>query len=186
MSSHHIVRENQEPALLVEDFHALSAEYLGQILEWSPSIITTENNLDYFLAEGTKVDFLYTNSSKTYQEEIKVIPPKTSFLEDSLTYLIDNNYKAVNVFAESLCPLLIEFASKINIVAFVKGIRYVLIQSRFEKWKVKGQMMYIDVSNIKSFNGLKHLQENIFEVESDGFVVLEMNIDNFVFIGEEI
>ena len=101
MSSHHIVRENQEPALLVENFHALSEEYLGQILEWSPTIITTEDNIDFFLAEDTKVDFLYAHAIDSSQEEIKLITPKTTFLRDSLDYLIANNYKAVNIFSMS-------------------------------------------------------------------------------------
>lgn len=186
MSSHHIVRENQEPALLVENFHALSEEYLGQILEWSPTIITTEDNIDFFLAEDTKVDFLYAHAIDSSQEEIKLITPKTTFLRDSLDYLIANNYKAVNIFSMSLEAFFLEYAHHINIVAFVEGIRYVLIQSHYEKWKVKGQKMYINVSEIKSFNGLKFLQDNVFEVEHDGFVVLEMNTDNFVFVGEEI
>lgn len=186
MSSHHIVRENQEPALLVEDFNALSEEYLGQILEWSPTIITTEENLDYFLAEDTKVDFLYARTIDSAQEEIKLITPSTSFLKDSLDYLIANNYKAVNIFSKTLDSSFIAYAKHINVVAFVEGIRYVLIQSQYEKWKVKGQKMYINISELKSFNGLKFMQDNVFEVEKDGFVVLEMNTDSFVFVGEEI
>lgn len=186
MSSHHIVRENQEPALLVESFHALSEEYLGQILEWSPTIITTEDNLDFFLAEDTKVDFLYAHEIDFFQEEIKLIIPNTTFLKDSLDYLKANNYKAVNILSKSLESSFLEYAHDINIVAFVDGIRYVLIQSQYEKWKIQGQKMYMNVSDIKSFNGLKYIGENVFEVEQDGFVVLEMNTAGFVFVGEEI
>lgn len=186
MSSHHIVRENQEPALLVENFHALSEEYLGQILEWSPTIITTEENLDFFLAEDTKVDFLYAHNIDSFQEEIKLITPIQNFLKDSLDFLIANNYKAVNILSKALEASFLEYAAHINIVAFVEGIRYVLIQSRYEKWKVQGQKMYIEVSDIKSFNGLKYISENVFEVDQDGFVVLEMNTAGFVFVGEEI
>src|SRR5690606_40296637 len=75
MSSHHIVRENQEPALLVEDFAALSEEYLGQLLEWSPTIITSLENLDYFLTRDIKVDILYgVEKISEAQEEIKYLP----------------------------------------------------------------------------------------------------------------
>lgn len=33
MSSHHIVRENQEPALLIADAHAISFEKIQELLE---------------------------------------------------------------------------------------------------------------------------------------------------------
>jgi thiamine pyrophosphokinase len=186
MSSHHIVRENQEPALLVEDFYALSAEYLGQILEWSPTIITNEVNLDYFLSQDIKVDFLYAHKIDTTQEDVQFIIPKSTFLKDSLDYLIEKNYKAVNILSNSLDPHFLDVAKHINIVVFKEGIRYVLIQFRYEKWIVKGQKIYINVADIKSFNGLKYLHDNVFEVERDGFVQLEMNKDSFVFVGEEI
>ena len=186
MSSHHIVRENQEPALLVENFYALSEEYLGQILEWSPTIISHEENLDYFLSNDIKVDFLYAQSLDSPQEEMKFIQPISSFLKDSLDYLITNNYKAVNILAKDLDSIFLRYADRINIVAFVQGIRYVLIQSRYEKWKTAGEKMFIDVSHIKSFNGLKYIDQNIFEVEQEGFVLLEMNSSDFVFVGEEV
>lgn len=186
MSSHHIVRENQEPALLVEDYHAISSEYIGQILEWSPTIITDTVSLDYFLSQEIKVDVLYGENSSEFQEELKYIQPKTDFIQDSLAYLIDNNYKAVNVLAAERSPILLDFAQHIDIVVFVKGVRYVIVKDRYEKWKSKGQQMYIDVSCLKSFNGLKFLGEHIFEVEQDGFVTIEMSSEEFVFVGEEI
>lgn len=186
MSSHHIVRENQEPALLVEDFHALSEEYLGQILEWSPTIITNEDNLDFFLAEDIKVDVLYSNQAFDNQEETKQLTPKSDFIKDAFQYLIDNNYKAVNILAKECNSRFLDYANVINVVAFAQGIRYAIVQSKFEKWKIKGQRMFIDVSLIKSFNGLQFIGENIFEVEQDGFVTVEVNSQNFVYVGEEI
>ena len=186
MSSHHIVRENQEPALLVEDFHALSEEYLGQILEWSPTIITNKENVDYFLAEDIKFDILYALEIDYAQEEIKHITPQSSFLEDSINYLIDNQFKAVNILSKSLHSFFIDYANRINIVVFAVGIRYALFKSKYEKWKIKGQKMYVDVAYIKSFTGLKYLDNNVFEVDQDGFVFLDFNSDNFLFVGEEI
>ncbi|MCA5005367.1 hypothetical protein [Sphingobacterium bovistauri] len=186
MSSHHIVRENQEPALVVEDFQALSEEYLGQILEWSPTIITNEENFDYFLAQDIKLDVLYSNRIVDNQEETKQLIPKSNFVEDSLQYLIDSNYKAVNVLAKERSTIYLDFAKRINVVVFSEGIRYVTVQSSYEKWKIKGQSMFIDTSILKSFNGLQFIEGNIFEVEQDGFVTLEMNSNNFVFVGEEI
>lgn len=186
MSSHHIVRENQEPALLVEDFHALSDEYLGQLLEWSPTLITTTNMLNNFLTQEIKVDMVYGNESITAQAQIKTIPATSSFWKDALTYLVDNNYKAVNILAKELDDSFLAYAWEINIVVFVNGMRYVLVRNRYEKWKAAGQKMFINPSNVKSFNGLQYIDKDTFEVEQDGFVIFEMNSDQFVFLGEEI
>lgn len=186
MSSHHIVRENQEPALLVEHFHALSEEYLGQLLEWSPTVITTSDMVDYFLTKDIKVDILYGDETAIAQEDIKRITTVESFWIDTLTFLVENNYKAVNIMAKKLHEDFLLFAAKINIVVFVDGVKYVLVRNKFEKWKTVGQKMFMDSSKIKSFNGLRYIGDNIFEVEQDGFVMFEMNTDCFVFLGEEI
>ena len=39
MSSHHIVRDDQEPALIIANGAACSSELVGQLLEWSPLVI---------------------------------------------------------------------------------------------------------------------------------------------------
>jgi len=84
MSSHHIVRENQEPALLVANFQALSAEDLGQLLEWSPTVVTNEATIDFLLAQAIKVDVLFTNSKPVLgQEKIKLVPIEGEFMEDA-------------------------------------------------------------------------------------------------------
>ncbi|WP_159637175.1 thiamine pyrophosphokinase [Sphingobacterium composti Ten et al. 2007 non Yoo et al. 2007] len=187
MSSHHIVRENQEPALLVAEFNALPEDYFGQLLEWSPTIITNFENLDYFLSQGIKIDVLYEQGIEAiFQEEIKIISREKDFLEDTLSYLIENKYKAVNILLGELDSTIIEFADRINIVVFTNGVRYAVVRTYFEKWKAKGEIMFLDISILKSFTGLRHLKENVFEVFEDGFVVVEMNTDDFVFVGESI
>lgn len=42
MSSHHIVREKQEPALLIMDLNGFNDEHLGQLLEWNPTVLVNE------------------------------------------------------------------------------------------------------------------------------------------------
>ena len=46
MSSHHIVREKQEPALLVLGLDDFPDELLGQLLEWSPTVIVTADTVE--------------------------------------------------------------------------------------------------------------------------------------------
>lgn len=186
MSSHHIVRENQEPALIVEDFFALDNEYLGQILEWSPSIITDIYNLDYFISDGIKVDLIYSKKIDVPQEEIKFIEPKTDFVSDTLSYLIQQQYKSVNILSKCINPILLDYADKIDIVSFVASKRYMFVRKKFNKWKVKGERIDIDVSRVKSFINLKYLSNNNFEVENDGFITIEFDSDHYMYIAEEL
>jgi len=187
MSSHHIVRENQEPALLVGYFHALDSEYLGQILEWSPTIITDAYNLDFLLAEEIKVDIFVGDASLLpNQEQTKHIPIQRGFLEDALNYLVDNNYKAVNILLEEIPEVILAYADRINIVCFSLGKRFVLVKDFYEKWKPAGELIYIQEGAIKSFTGLNHQDENTFITTDDGFCRIEFNSDDFVFLGEDI
>jgi hypothetical protein len=47
MSSHHIVKEKQEPALYIHHFGNFDEEYLGQLLEWSPTLLVATNSGKY-------------------------------------------------------------------------------------------------------------------------------------------
>ena len=43
MSSHHIARDDQEPALIIANGEMCSQELLGQLLEWSPLVIVLDS-----------------------------------------------------------------------------------------------------------------------------------------------
>lgn len=56
MSSHHIVREKQEPALFILDFDGFDEEYFGQLLEWSPTLVVSEDCYEKIARMGIKID----------------------------------------------------------------------------------------------------------------------------------
>ena len=58
MSSHHIDRDDQEPALIIANGAACSEELLGQLLEWSPLVIVLDSAIERVLELGIKVDVL--------------------------------------------------------------------------------------------------------------------------------
>ncbi|HBK84253.1 MAG TPA: thiamine diphosphokinase, partial [Flavobacterium sp.] len=58
MSSHHIVRDDQEPALIIANGAACSTELIGQLLEWSPLVIVLDAAIERVLELGIKVDVL--------------------------------------------------------------------------------------------------------------------------------
>lgn len=187
MSSHHIVRENQEPALIVESVADLDAEYIGQLLEWNPTVFTNDYTIDFFLADDIKVDIVVTNQGNLYvQEQIKKIPVVRGFIADAIQYLIDNNYKAVNIICDEIPDMVFSFCKEINIVLFIAGKRYVFIERKYEKWKQKGEQLFVREDLLKSLVGVKKVARNTFMTEQDGFIHLAFNTTEFVCIGEEI
>ncbi len=76
MSSHHIIREDQEPALLIMDALAVPFEQVQELLEWSPTVMVTEYALVEVLNWGIKVDVAIMIT--------KNVPTWTASLQDQL------------------------------------------------------------------------------------------------------
>ncbi len=56
MSSHHIIREHQEPALYVHEWEESFHDIFGQLCEWSPKIYTNAKTDRILKGLGIKVD----------------------------------------------------------------------------------------------------------------------------------
>src|SRR5688500_16075838 len=59
MSSHHLVKEGQEPSLFVLD--ALSTFHAESFLEWSPLVMVHEKAVEDVLLWGIKLDVVLTH-----------------------------------------------------------------------------------------------------------------------------
>lgn len=108
MSSHHIVRQNQEPALIIANGQACDYELLGQLLEWSPFIVVLDGALSRVLDLGIHFDVVLGDfDSITHSDRIKVeaLGIKLQYspdqektdLQKGLDYLIENKHSAVNI-----------------------------------------------------------------------------------------
>ncbi len=56
MSSHHFVRDGQEPALIIANGELCSMELLGQLLEWNPYVLVLDGALQRVLDMNIRVD----------------------------------------------------------------------------------------------------------------------------------
>ena len=70
MSSHHIVRDDQEPALIIANGAECSSELLGQLLEWSPIVIVLDSAMERVINLGIKVDVLLGDFDGDFNPEI--------------------------------------------------------------------------------------------------------------------
>lgn len=158
MSSHHIVRDDQEPALIIANGAACSKELMGQLLEWSPLVIVLDNAIDRVLELGIKVDVLlgdFDNGfepqrylEQQYPLEIIYTPDQEKTdLEKACDYLVARNIPAVNVIWATGRRADHTITNITNIVRFRDSLKIVVLDDhskifqlpkKFEKWYPAG------------------------------------------------
>lgn len=176
MSSHHIVRDDQEPALIIANGAACSEELLGQLLEWSPLVIVLDSAIERVLELGIKIDVLLgdfdsgfdANFYKDSQYPIEIIhtpnQDKTD-LEKAFDYLILRGIPAVNVVwatgkradhTITNITNIVRFRNQLKIVILDDHSKVFLLPKKFEKWYPKDSIISLipigEVANIHSKN----------------------------------
>lgn len=172
MSSHHIVREKQEPALYIHDFNDFDEEYLGQILEWSPTLIVAASQYEKAISLGLKIDVVFGNDENLIiQENTKFVFSTMEDLQTIVKYLIAEKYPAVNIISkESKFDDLVCYLPEINIVLFTTTEKSYAIKNGFSVWKPAGAEFNIDVISYFEATNLKQEDNGCFVVQKDGFV----------------
>lgn len=187
MSSHHIVREKQEPALYIHQLGTFDEEYLGQLLEWSPTLIVSATVYEKVISMGLKVDLVVNGGEEEFfQENTKIIKAGSEELDAVLDYLIAENYPAVNVIdGQSNLRELGSYIDRINVVVFTPAEKAYAIKSGFKVWKPKGSIFKIEVLAYFETSNLRQTESGDFEVIADGFVAFTFNVP-YLFISELI
>jgi thiamine pyrophosphokinase len=190
VSSHHIVREKQEPALLVLGLDTFPAEMLGQLLEWNPTVITTKETAQQLIDFGIKIDWIITDDSNSHiQSDVKLMPVGNDTpAEAALKYLVTHNYPAVNIICDDLqLKDYLFFADKINLVIFHNDQKIYPVYSGFSKWKPAGDKIEILTHPHEvRYSGLESLGNHQFATMNDGFFSLRFDEPPFLFIAEKI
>ncbi|WP_421941694.1 thiamine pyrophosphokinase [Pedobacter sp.] len=180
MSSHHIVKEKQEPALYIDELGHFNEELLGQLLEWSPTLLVNGENYDKILSLGLKVDVLVNGSTSETQENTKAIQGPVDSLMVAINYLFEERYPAVNVITDKFdLEKFAGFSDKINMVVFTDRAKYYTIKSGFSVWKPAGSEFNILGNSYLEVSNLMQNEDGIFNVVNDGFV-------EFTFSGQPI
>ncbi len=154
MSSHHIVRDDQEPALIIANGAACSQELLGQLLEWSPLVIVLDSAIERVLELGIKIDVLLGDfdrgfdanyyKEKQYPLEIVHTPDQNKTdLEKAFDYLIAKGHKAANVVwgtgkradhTITNITNIVQYRNELKIVLFDDHSKIFLLPKHFQKW----------------------------------------------------
>ena len=178
MSSHHIVRDDQEPALIIANGAECSMELLGQLLELSPIVIVLDSAMNRILDLNIKVDVLLGDfdrgfdpeyyKEKQYPLEIVHTPiqDKTD-LEKAFEYLIERNIPAVNVVwatgkradhTITNITSIVQYRNQLKIVLLDDHSKIFLLPKRFEKWYTANTLLsLIPIGNVSGIHS-----ENLF------------------------
>jgi thiamine pyrophosphokinase len=108
MSSHHVVVEGQEPALIIANGEPCNPEILEQLLEWNPFIVVLDGALQKVLDLGIKFDVVLGDFDHVSEGQVRaMIPPDTEVvyapdqnktdLEKGLEFLVRKKHAAVNI-----------------------------------------------------------------------------------------
>lgn len=190
MSSHHIVHENQEPALVIFDAHAIPFERVQELLEWMPTIVVLYTQAEIVLGWGIKIDVVLVPAGEETswaeqtkeQQPIEVISFQVNEtpLNKAISLLQSRNIPAVNWLVTELQTLthLSDFTGDAEV--FIDNKRWSRVKSgRFEKWLPADTILYIFPEQ-----ACPEISDGKFIVERDGVVVLQ---DGQVFwVGEEV
>jgi thiamine pyrophosphokinase len=176
MSSHHIIRDKQEPALIIANGEACSMDILDQLLEWSPTVIVLDGALERVISLGIKVDVWLGDFDHTHMTDFSDYPLKKvhtpdqnlTDLEKAFEYLLAEGYPAVNVVWASGKRMdhtlnnfhsMVRYGRRLKIVFFDDFSTSYLLPPVFEKWYPAetpiSLMPYGEAIQVKS-SGLKY------------------------------
>ncbi|WP_158825492.1 thiamine pyrophosphokinase [Mucilaginibacter lacusdianchii] len=176
MSSHHIVREKQEPALLILGLDQFTDEELGQLLEWSPTVIAVSAMAEQLAIYDIKVDYIIGDEGFSIaQSDVKTLKSAGKpLLNAALEFLIEQGYPAVNIVTSGFDFKTYQaYVGKIDWVVFCNQQKIYPIMSGFSKWKPAGELIEILGPSIELLEeGLAPLTHNQYSTTNDGFFKL--------------
>jgi thiamine pyrophosphokinase len=165
MSSHHIVKDKQEPALIIANGASCKFELLEQLLGWSPFVVVLDGAIERVLDLGIKVDVLLGDFDrgevdlekiKKDQFPIEIIhtpDQEKTDLEKGIEFLIKRGFPAVNILWATGLRMDHTLANVFNLIKYKNQIKLILLDDHskiiplnakehaFEKWYAAGSVI---------------------------------------------
>jgi hypothetical protein len=186
MSSHHFVKEGQEPAILIID--PIAHEVIEPLLEWAPLVMVYDHSLDRILDSGIKIDVAIAITRKSEdlidnlkdQIPVKILscPPGEDPLEKVIQFLIVSKQAALNIICDnpiSIMQAIEQYSPPMDVSVLNAFIRWSLIVSgEYKKWIPKDSKLQIKGgTNVKiQFNSGAETDaiDSVIDVPQDGLV----------------
>ncbi len=193
MSSHHFVKEQQEPALLILNTDQVIYRQIVGLLEWMPTVVVTQETVFKVISWGIKVDQILADRDfrlqnkglleEQYPVEFIDIGENTH-LSAGLAHLIATGHHAANIIQwdQHRAQELESYLSRLDL-AFIDGpLRYFPAKNgNIKRWFAKGaiqlhgregQFIEIQSEGLNEVLPIKHA--TFIEVE-EGMISLKSN-----------
>lgn len=189
MSSHHIVRDNQEPSIIIID-NQFEQSILEGLLEWGGKLIVLFNSLEKVLSLGFKVDEVIC-SIKDKEEASRYLLHQyphykihTFEEEDSIetlfTFLERADFTSVNILGNTSSYIKEQqiFRLKDEIVFYQQHNRIVFVEANkeFKKWLVQGSIIQLQSLEEKkptvNTSNLTHICNDSYKVLESAVVTI--------------
>ena len=196
MSSHHFVKEGQEPALVILD--APTFDVVGPLLEWAPLVVVAQHAVDDVLLWNIKMDVVLADEKSVPeltneladQSPLTVLShqPGESPLVNGLHFLIRKKQTGVNIFASDIDSTILQveaFVDHLQISIINEGVKWSCVTTgHFEKWVSSGTPLFLRESKPQQSIDLKGLRKvnAYFQAVDDGMIRIES--DAIFWVGE--
>jgi hypothetical protein len=186
MSSHHFVREGQEPALFI--LEATTYAQAEGLLEWAPLVMVSESALEEVLLWGIKIDVVLAPSEKIEvltsrvieQAPIKILSAGDA-IETGLLFLSNSGQSAVSIMAKAMSDSLRQkietLPHKLQVTVKTPTFKWALIQSgKFRKWYQASSIIDFSDHGLATRIQAKKTQKNAFELTEDQWIIVESSL----------
>jgi len=188
MSSHHFVRENQEPALIIANGASCSGELLGQLLEWSPYVVVLDGAIFRVLELGIRFDALLGDFDGVQNvhaltadygplEIIHTPDQNKTDLQKAIEWLSTRGHKAANIVwatgqradhTFNNLATLPAYAGQMDLVIWDDYSRVYTLKTQFRKWYPAGFNISLlpitRVEGLTTSNLLFNLNDEVLEL----------------------
>ena len=159
MSSHHFVKEQQEPAVLILDTNGISFDTVSPLLEWVPTVLVWQDCVEVVLSWGIKVDVILA-AQEFQQANLYLLEEQYPVrfltvsgaqpLEEGLHFLLASQHKGVHLVGFDHAKLE-DLASKIDLLDLTvldEDWKYYPVKvGKFKKWFAASEIRILAKEN---------------------------------------
>ena len=159
MSSHHFVKEQQEPAVFILEVEGISFETVAPLLEWSPTLLVAQEAVEVVISWGIKIDVVL--GTLEFQKEnihlleeqypLRFLTVSTgSTLEEGIHYLLASQHKGVHLvgFDHQNHQELEEKIHLLDLTLLDGDWKYYPVKGgKFSKWFVSSEIRLLATEN---------------------------------------
>jgi hypothetical protein len=197
MSSHHFVKEGQEPALIIVD--PVSVTTVGPLLEWAPLVIVLDQAVEQVISWGIKTDIVITEAAKVeaktkeLSDQMPITILSHQLFEDSLhtafNHLINEAQFVVNVVVhdpEAYLKKAEQFADRLEIILMNESVKWVSVShGHLTKWiPANSRLFFRETTGAINISGDARVSGNELIANNDGLVSLTS--ESLFWVGEAL